>query len=179
MKEELSSPIQNKLTLTSVAEEKHENLDAAHNQPAEDDDSLDKGILDEGGQLTPIDDLASPEDSYFLGFEYTGEQADKMVLSPPRPLEKEFTFAKPAAGIRPPPQPATSAVMELLAQWVKVKPNYQLLPKGTCLIEPTLTQPHVWVHYNINKLPVQAMTSQSKEVSGLVLVGWQLETTIL
>ena len=105
-------------------EEKHENQDTAHDQPAEDDDSLDEEILDEGRQLTPIDDLASPEDSYFLGFEYTGEQADRMVLFPPRQLEKEFTFAKPAAGVRPPPQPKTPAVMESLAQSVKVKPNY-------------------------------------------------------
>ena len=45
----------------------------ACNQPSDDDDSLDEGILDEGGQLTPIDDLASPEDSYFLEFECTGD----------------------------------------------------------------------------------------------------------
>ena len=38
----------------------------ACNQPSDDDDSFDEGILAEGGQLTPIDDLASPEDSYFL-----------------------------------------------------------------------------------------------------------------
>ena len=69
------------LILASAVEEKLENRDAAHDQPAKDDDSLDEGILDKGGQLTPIDDLASPEDSHFLGFEYTGEQADKMVLS--------------------------------------------------------------------------------------------------
>ena len=50
--------------------------------------------------MTPIDDLASPEDSYFLGFEYTDEQTEKMVLSPPRPLEKEFTF-EPAADTWP------------------------------------------------------------------------------
>ena len=54
----------------------------ACNQSADDDDSH-EGILDEGGQLTPIDDLASPEDSYFLEFECTGGQAEKMVLSPP------------------------------------------------------------------------------------------------
>ena len=28
------------------------------------------------------------------------------------------------------------------------------MPKGTCLIELSLTQSHVWVHYKINKLPV-------------------------
>ena len=154
MKEEPCSPVQNTQTLTSAVEEKHEDQNTARDQPAEDDDSLDKGILDEGGQLTPIDDLVSPEDSYFLGFEYTDKEADKMVLSPCRPLEKEFTFAKPATDVRPPPRPATPAVMGPLAQPVKVKPNYQLLPKGTCLIQPPLTQPHVWVHCKINKLPV-------------------------
>ena len=57
--------------------------DIACGQLADDDDSLDKGILDEGRQLTPIDDLASPEDLYFLEFECTGGQAEKMVQSPP------------------------------------------------------------------------------------------------
>ena len=61
----------------------HEDQNTTHDQPAEDDDSLDKGILDEGRQLTPIDDLVSTEDSYFLGFEYADEKADKMVLSLP------------------------------------------------------------------------------------------------
>ena len=104
MKEESSSPIQGTLTLASATEEKHEVRETARDQSAEDEESLDEGIPDEGGQMTPIDDLVSPEDSYFLGFEYTDEQTDKMVLSPPRPMEKEeFTFAKPAADIRPPP----------------------------------------------------------------------------
>ena len=156
MKEEPCSPVQNTLTLAPAMEEKHEDRNTAHDQPAEDEDSLDEGILDKGGQLTPIDDLASPEDSYFLGFEYMDEQADEMVLSPPPPprLLEKFTFAKPATEVRSPPQPATPAVMGPLAQPVKVKPNYQLLPKGTCLIEPPLTQLHVWVHYKINKLKV-------------------------
>ena len=104
--------------------------------------------------MTPIDNLASPEDSYLLGFKYTDEQTEKMVLPHPRPLKKEFTFAKPAADIRPSPQPATSAMMEPLAQLVKIKPNYQLLPRRTYLVEPPLAQLHVWVHYKINKLPV-------------------------
>ena len=82
MKEEPSSPVQDMLTLASAMKKKLENQNAAHDQSAEDSDSLDKGILDQGRQLTPIDDLASPEDSYFLGFEYTDGQADKMVLSP-------------------------------------------------------------------------------------------------
>ena len=63
MKEEPHSPVQNTLTLASAMEEKHWDLDVAHDQLGKDDDSLDEGILDEGGQLTPIDDLASPEDS--------------------------------------------------------------------------------------------------------------------
>ena len=71
MKEELSSPVQSTQEQVSAIEEKQEDREAAGNQPAEDNDSLDEGILDEGRQLTPIDNLASPEDSYFLGFEYT------------------------------------------------------------------------------------------------------------
>ena len=121
----------------------------ACDQPSDDDDSLDEGILDEGRQLTPIDDLASPEDSYFLEFECTGGQAEKMVLSPPRPQEEEFTFIKPAV-----PRPVMSALMEPITQSMEAKPNYQLMPKGTSLIELPLTQPYVWVHYKINKLPV-------------------------
>ena len=74
----------------------------ACNQPSDDDGSLDEGILDEGGQLTPIDDLASLEDSYFLEFECTGGQAERMVLSFPRQQEEEFTFIKPAV-----PRPVT------------------------------------------------------------------------
>ena len=103
MKEEPSSPAQGAQTQAPAIEEKVEDQDAAGDHSAEDDDSLDKGILDEGRQLTPINDLASPEDSYFLGFKYTDEMTDKMVLSPPRLLVKEFTFAKPAADVRLPP----------------------------------------------------------------------------
>ena len=99
MEEEPCSPVQNTITLASAIDEEHENREAAHDQPAEDDDSLDEGILDEGRQLTPIDNLVSSEDCYFLGFEYIGKQADRMVLSPPRSLEKEFIFTKPGAGV--------------------------------------------------------------------------------
>ena len=121
----------------------------AHNQPSDHNDSLDEGILDEGRQLTPIDDLASSEDSYFLEFECTGGQTEKMLLSPPRPQEEEFTFVKPAV-----PRPITPVLMEPITPSMEAKPDYQLMPKGTSLIEPLLTQPHVWVHYKINKLPV-------------------------
>ena len=121
----------------------------ACDQPSDDADSLDEGILDEGGQLTPVDNLASPEDSYFLEFKCTGGQAEKMVLSPPRPQEEEFTFIKPTV-----PKPVMPASMEPITQSMEEKPNYQLMSKGTNLIELLLTQPYMWVHYKINKLPV-------------------------
>ena len=79
----------------------------AHDQPSHDDESLDEGILDKGRQLTPVDNLASPKDSYFLEFECTGGQTEKMLLSSPRPQEEEFTFVKPAV-----PRPITPAPME-------------------------------------------------------------------
>ena len=131
MKEEPSSPAQGSQTQVSAIEEKDEDQGAIGDQSAEDNDSLDEGILDEGGQLMPIDGLASPDDSYLLGFEYTNEQTEEMVLSPPRLLVKEFTFKKPAADVRPPPQPA----IEPPALPAKVKPNHQMRPKGTCLVE--------------------------------------------
>ena len=121
----------------------------ACDQPSDDDDSLDEGIPDEGRQLTPIDDLASPEDSYFLEFECTGGQAEKMALSPPRPQEVEFTFIKPTV-----PRPVTPVPMEPITPLMEAKPDYQLMPKGTSLIEQLLTQLYVCVHYKINKLPV-------------------------
>ena len=108
-----------------------------------------EGILDEGRQLTPVDDLASTEDSHFLEFECTGGQAEKMVLYPPRPQVKEFTFVKPAV-----PRPVTPVPMEPITQLMEVKPDYQLMLKGTSLIELLLTQPYVWVQCKINKLPV-------------------------
>ena len=103
MKEEPSSPVQSAQAQVPAIEEKDEDQSAAGDQSAEDDDSLNEGILDEGRQLTPIDDLASPEDSYLLGFEYTDEQTEEMVLSPPQTAGKVFTFAKPAIDVRPPP----------------------------------------------------------------------------
>ena len=102
MKEEPSSPVQSMLILASTPEEKHEIRETARDQSATGEDSLHEGILDEGRQMTPTDNLASSEESYLLGFEYTDEQTDKMVLSPSRLLVKEFTFLKPAADIRPP-----------------------------------------------------------------------------
>ena len=81
-------------------------------QPADEEDSLDEGILDEGGHLMPTDDLALPEDDYLLGLEYTEDKAEEMVMSPPRPSATEFIFTKPAADVRPLLQPATPAVIE-------------------------------------------------------------------
>ena len=148
-RQEPSSPVQDVPEPAPAVKEELQGGDIACDQSADDDDSLDKGILDEGRQLTPIDNLASPEDSYFLEFECTGGQVEKMVLSPPRPQEKEFTFIKPAV-----PRPVTPAPMEPITQLMKAKPDFQLMPKGTSLIEPPLTQPYVWVHYKINKLPL-------------------------
>ena len=44
--------------------------------------------------------------------------------------------------------------MQPITQLIEAKLNYQLMRKGTSLIEPLLTQPYVWVHYKINKLPI-------------------------
>ena len=68
-----------------------------------------------------------------------------MVLSTPRPQEKEFNFIKPAVPACP---DGTYYTVN------RSKTNYQLMPRGTSLIELPLTQPYVWVHYKINKLPV-------------------------
>ena len=62
MKEQPSSPVQSTQVQVSAIEEKQEDKDAAGNQSAEDEDSVDKGILDEGRQMRPMDN------SYFLGF---------------------------------------------------------------------------------------------------------------
>ena len=65
LRQEPSSPVQNVPEPAPAAKEL-QGGDIACDQSADDDDSLDKGILDKGRQLTPIDDLASPEDSCFL-----------------------------------------------------------------------------------------------------------------
>ena len=78
----------------SAIEEKQEDRDAAGDQSAEGKDSLNEGILDEGRQMTPIDDLVSPKDSYFLGFEYINEQTDKMVLSTPQAAGERVYLCK-------------------------------------------------------------------------------------
>ena len=58
--------------------------------------------------------------------------------------------------------------MEPITPLMEAKPDYQLMPKGTSLIEPPLTQLHVWVHYKINKLPVPKW---GVELSQLKLAG--------
>ena len=78
-----SSPVQDVSEPAAAVKEELRGGNIACDQSVNDDDSL-----EEDRQLTPIDDLASPEDSYFLEFECTGGQAEKMVLSPPRPQEK-------------------------------------------------------------------------------------------
>ena len=44
--------------------------------------------------------------------------------------------------------------MESITPSMEAKPDYQLMPRGTSLIELPLTQSYVWVHYKINNLPV-------------------------
>ena len=65
---EPSSPAWSATGPVRVKKEEPKDGDAINCPPAEDDDSLDKGVLDEGGQLMPIDDLASLEDEYLLEF---------------------------------------------------------------------------------------------------------------
>ena len=82
-RQEPSSPVQDLPEPAPAVKEELQGEGIACNQSADDNDSLDEGILDKGGQLTPLDNLASPEDSYFLEFECTGGQAEKMALFPP------------------------------------------------------------------------------------------------
>ena len=67
--------------------------------------------------------------------------------------------------------------MEPIALLMEPKPDYQLMPKGTSLIELPLTQPYVWVHYKINKLPVPewgAELSQLRPAEGKEFQVWCL-----
>ena len=59
LKEEPSSPVQGTQVQEPAEQEKKEDRNMACGQPANEEDSLVEGILDEGGHLTPIDDLAS------------------------------------------------------------------------------------------------------------------------
>ena len=96
LEEEPDNLIQNASGLAPTAEKELQGEDTASNQSDNEDDSLDEGILDEGGQLTPTDNLASPEDLYLLECECPKDWTEKMIMSPPRPQEKGFTFAKSA-----------------------------------------------------------------------------------
>ena len=93
-----------------------------------------------------------------------------MFLSPSRPQE-EFTF-KPAV-----PRPVTLALMEPITLSTDTKPDYQLMPKGTSLIEPPLMQLYVRVHCEINKLSVPewgAKLSQLRPAEVMEFQAWCL-----
>ena len=115
--------------------------DIVDDQPAE--DNLDDAIQDEGGQLTPTDDLASPEYLYDLSYEFMDEQAERMMISPPRPSAEDNTSAAPSSDVQLPSHPATPAVEEHIPQPPVMELNYQLRPRGICLVELLLTQPYV------------------------------------
>ena len=92
LEEEPENLLQNASEPAPAVEKELQGENTASNQSANEDDSLDEGILDEGGQLTPIDNLASPEDLYFLEYECPEDQTEKIIMFPPRPQEKGFTF---------------------------------------------------------------------------------------
>ena len=146
---EPSSPDQGATGPVRVKEEEPTEGDAISSTPAEDDDSLDEGVLDEGGQLMPIDDLASPEDKYLLEFECAPRSAEKMIFSPSESQREEFTFAKLTL-----PASVSPAFLRSILRPLVPKPDYQLMPRGMSLIEPPLVQLCLWVHYKVNKLPV-------------------------
>ena len=124
-----------------VKEEKPTEGDATSSPPAEDDDSLDEGVLNEGGQLMPIDDLASPEDEYLLEFECGPRSAKEMTFSPSELQREEFTFVKLTV-----PASVSPAFLRPILRPPVPKPDYQLMPRGLSLIEPPLVQPYVWIH---------------------------------
>ena len=57
-RQEPSSPVQDVSEPVPAVKEELQGGDIACDQSTDDDDSLDEGILDEGRQLTPVDDLA-------------------------------------------------------------------------------------------------------------------------
>ena len=170
MEEEADEPAQREQPQTPVAEEE-EDWDAASENLAGSKEDIDDLLFDKDGQLTPIDDLSLPEDVYLLGYEFTDEQAERMLMSPPRTPAEDFAFIELSADTRAPPQPSKPAMEGALPQLEVVKLNYQMRPKGTYLMEPLLTQPYVWVHYKVNKHPVpewrvelsQLQTTEVKE----------------
>ena len=146
MRQEPSSQIPDVLEPAPAVKEELQRGGTVCDQPSDDNDSLDEGILDKGGQLTPIDDLASPEDSYFLEFKCTGDQTEKMLVSPQTTRRVHLCQTSCTQTNNTCPDGAYYTV--------NGSKTYQSMPKGNSLIELPLTQLHVWVHYKINKLPV-------------------------
>ena len=132
--EEPSSPAQSATGPVQVMKEEPKDGDAITSPPVEDDESLD-GVLDEGGQLMPIDDLVSPEDEYLLEFECAPGSVKKMTSSPSESQREEFTFAKLTM-----PASVSPAFWKPILRPVVPEPDYQLMPRGMHLIEPPLVQ---------------------------------------
>ena len=126
---EASSPAQSATGPVRVKKEEPKNGDAINCPPAEDDDSLDKGVLDEGGQLTPIDNLVSLEDEYLLEFECAPRSVEKMTLSPSESQREEFTFIKLAM-----PASVSMTSQKPISRPPVPEPDYQLMPRGISLI---------------------------------------------
>ena len=134
----------------------------------EDDDSLDEGVLDEGGKLMPIDDLASLEDKYLLEFECTPRSFEKMTSSPSESQKEEFTFVKLTM-----PASVSPAFWKPISRLPVPEPDYQLMPRGMSLIEPPLVQLCVWVHYKVNKLPVPEWRAELSQLQPVEIKKFQ------
>ena len=135
----------------------------------EDVDSLDEGVLDKGGQLTPIDDLASLEDEYLQEFECVPRSVEKMTSSPSESQREEFIFIKPTI-----PASVSSAFQKPISRPPVPEPDYQLMPRGMSLIEPPLVQPCVWVHYKVNKLPVPKWRAELSQLQPVEIKEFQV-----
>ena len=133
-----------------VKREEPKDGDAISSPPVEDDDSLNKGVLDEGGQLMPIDDLATLKDKYLLEFECAPRSVEKMISSPSESQREEFTFTKPTM-----PASVLPAFQKPISRPPIPEPDYQLKLRGMSLIEPPLVQPCVWVHYKVSNYQCQ------------------------
>ena len=165
---EPSSPAQSANGPVRVKKEEPKDEDAISGPPAEDDDSLDKGVLDEDGQLTPIDSLASPEDEYLLEFECAPRSVKKMILSPSEFQRQEFTFVKLTM-----PASVSPAFQKPILRPLVPEPDYQLMPRGMSLIEPPLVEPCVWVHYKVNKLPVPEWRAELSQLQPVKIKEFQ------
>ena len=91
---EPSSPAWSATGPVQVKKEESKDGDAISHPPAEDDDSLNEGVLDKGRQLMPKDNLASQEDEYLLEFECSPRSVKKMTSSPSESQRQEFTFCQ-------------------------------------------------------------------------------------